>query len=327
MKLLQFTEYGRPDAIRLVEKPDPVAGPGEVVVELEVAALNPSDFMILDGQYAIRPALPSGIGSEGVGHISSTGAGVRSFSAGDRVLIVPSASRGTWAEKTVVNADQVIPVADGTDGQQLSMAGINGLTAVLLLRYGTLTSGEWLAQTAANSGLGAFTRALAVSKGLNVLDVVRRPDVADKLRSTGAQAVVVAGSDLADQARAILGNQKLSLVLDGVGGDSVGQLAALIRPDGHIVSYAALGGQPVAIHPMSLIISNLHLHGLWLERWLQDAPYEDIASAYHEIAPLLADGTLHAPVAATYPLEHFKEALRESRTYHRDGKILFTFTS
>ena len=137
----------------------------------------------------------------------------------------------------------------------------------------------------------------ADTKWLNVIDVVRRPDTADRLRVSGARAVVIAGSDLAEQARAILGSRRLSLVLDGVGGDSVGQL-----------------------------INNLHLHGLWLERWLREASYQDIVTAYQEIAPLLADGTLKAPVAATYGLEDFAEALRESRTYDRDGKIVFTFT-
>ena len=327
MKALQFTEFGQADAVCLVEESEPRPGPGEVVVSLEAAALNPSEFMILDGVYAIRPTLPSAIGSEGVGRLSALGEGVDSMSIGSRVIVVPSGNRGTWREKLVVRADQVVPIQDGGDAVQLSMVGINALTALLLLRHGveTRAPGSWIAQTAANSGLGAYVRALATRGELRVIDVVRRQDAAEELRSAGAQAVLVAGPELADQTRQILEGEQLRLILDGVGGDAVSQLTSWLGPEGHLVSYAALGSEPVVVHPMYLTFGNLHVHGLWLERWLQDAPAAEIVDGYQEVARLVGDGSLHAPVAATFTLDEYESALAQAREFGRDGKVVFTF--
>lgn len=324
MKSLQFTEYGNRGSIALVDVDPPAVGPTQVRVAVEAAPINPSDFLMLAGRYPVHPTLPSPAGAEGVGRVVETGSAVEGVRVGERVLILPSWNPGTWQESVVVEERLALPVADDVDPAQLATVGINAATAVLLLRYGAgLPEGSWVAQTAANSGLGAFVRGLAERAGLRVLDVVRSQDAAATLRAAGAAHVVVSDETLPDQLRDVLGEERVPLLLDGVGGDVVPALAPFLAREADVVSFATLSGVPVAVPIRYLIFGNLHVHGFWLNNWLSTAPRDEIAGLYDEVVGLLAGGRLSVPIEATYPLDEFDKALEHARGYGRSGKILF----
>lgn len=324
MRSVQFSAYGVADFIGLVDAQPGPADAGEVRVAVEAAPLNPSDFMLMDGRYPFRPPLPSPAGSEGVGRVVEIGDGVTSVKVGDRVLVLPSGQPGTWQEEIVVAERFVVRVGRDADPVQLATVGINAATAYLLLRYGSLEPGAWVAQTAANSGLGGFIIALARRAGLRTLNVVRRPEVAGALLDIGADAVVVSDDTLGAQLAEVLGDDRIPLVLDGVGGPVIGELAPFLARDAHIVSFAALSGQPVAVHPMYLNFRNLHLHGFWLNNWLDSAPREQIEEVYAHVIDLIADGTLATGIEATYGLDEYAEAITHARSAGRTGKIVFT---
>jgi mitochondrial enoyl-[acyl-carrier protein] reductase / trans-2-enoyl-CoA reductase len=299
-------------------------GPTQVRVAVEAAPINPSDFLMLAGRYPVHPTLPSPAGAEGVGRVVETGSAVDGVRVGERVLILPSWSPGTWQESVVVEERLVLPVGDDVDRAQLATVGINAATAVLLLRYGAgLPEGAWVAQTAANSGLGAFVRGLAERAGFRVLDVVRSQDAAAALRAAGAAHVVVGDETLPDRLRDVLGEERVPLLLDGVGGDVVPALAPFLAREADVVSFATLSGVPVAVPIRYLIFGNLHVHGFWLNNWLSTAPRDEIAALYDDVVGLLAGGRLSVPIEATYPLEEFDKALEHARAYGRSGKILF----
>jgi mitochondrial enoyl-[acyl-carrier protein] reductase / trans-2-enoyl-CoA reductase len=324
MKSVQFSEYGVPGAIRLVDAEPVRPRAGEVRVAVEAAPLNPSDFMLIDGRYPFRPQLPSPAGSEGVGRVVETGDGVTSVKVGDRVLVLPSGQPGTWQEEIVIAERFVIRVGRDADPVQLATVGINAATAHLLLRYGNPEPGSWVAQTAANSGLGGFVIALARRAGLRTLNVVRRPEVADALLDLGADEVVVSDGTLGEQVAEVLGDDRISLLLDGVGGPVVGDLAPYLGREAHIVSFAALSGQPIAVHPMHLNFRNLHVHGFWLNNWLDSAPRDEIEQVYAHVIDLIADGTLSTGIEATYGLDDHAVAITHARSTGRAGKIVFT---
>ena len=107
---------------------------------MEAAPLNPSDFLLVQGMYGIRPAFPFPMGSEGVGRVAKTGSKVDAALQGKRVLIVPTYEQGTWADQVVVPVRNIVPMSDEADPLQLSMIGINPVTAYLLLnRYERFT--------------------------------------------------------------------------------------------------------------------------------------------------------------------------------------------
>ncbi|MGH9010094.1 MAG: zinc-dependent alcohol dehydrogenase family protein [Acidimicrobiia bacterium] len=327
MNTLQLRAFGKPTtAPELVESEPPVPGPGQVLVALEAAPINPSDLLLITGRYGHRPPLPAPLGAEGVGRIAAVGAGVDPVRIGERVLIVPTLEHGTWQDQTVIDASGAIPVDPAADALQLAMLGINPLTADLLLRRFTdLPPGAWVGQTAANSAVGRYVIALATQAGLRTLNVVRRPEVAAELSELGGDAVVVSGPDLGGELEKALGDEGISLLLDAVGGDVVTELASRLVSGGTLVSYGGMSGAPVVVSPADLIFRDVQVRGFWLKHWLETTPPAEVVASYARLANLVADGTLRAPVAATYPLEQYRDALAHAAQTERAGKVLFAW--
>lgn len=245
---------------------------------------------------------------------------------GKRVLIIPTYEQGTWADQVVAPVRNIVPMSDQADSMQLSMIGINPATAYLLLsRYVCLMPGDWIGQTAANAAMGQYIIALAKLAGVKTLNVVRRKEAAEQVRQWGGDRVVLQGDNLHKDIEEALDGKKLSLVLDTVGGTSVGELAKSLKSGGPIVVYAMQSGQFPAISPKDLIYRGLGLHGFWLINWIRNAPRAEIQEIYQKLGDLVADRSLSAAVEQVYPLDQFKEAFKRSLESNRDGKVLFTF--
>jgi len=327
MRQLQLVAYGEPsDVIELHTVSEPVLGEQDVLLSMEAAPLNPSDFLFVRGKYGIRPALPSAVGAEGVGRVAKIGSRVDVALQSKRVLIVPTYEQGTWADQVVVPVRNIVPMSDEADPLQLSMIGINPATAYLLLkRYVSLMRGDWIGQTAANSAMGQYIIAFAKLAGVKTLNVVRREEAAEQVRQLGGDRVVVQGDNLHKDIEEALDGKKLSLVLDTVGGTPVGELAKSLKSGGSIVSYAMQSGQFPAISPKDFFYRGLSLHGFWLGNWIRNAPRTEVQEIYQKLGDLVADGSLSAAVEHVYRLDQFKEAFKQSLKSNRSGKILFKF--
>jgi NADPH:quinone reductase-like Zn-dependent oxidoreductase len=329
MQRLQLTGHGEPsDVVELRETDEPVIRDNEVLVALEAAPLNPSDFMLVRGNYRFRPTLPCPVGSEGVGRILRSGPNVDDALRGKRVLIVPNNEQGTWADRIIVPIRNIVPLDSDADPVQLSMIGINALTAYLMLsKYVTLMPGDWIGQTAANSAVGEYIAKLAKLAGVKTLNVVRRRDAAEHVRQFGGDRVVVVGDRLQRDIEEALGGQKLSLVLDCLGGAPVGELAKWLKPGGSVACYGIVDGQFPIFSPYEFIFRSLSLHGFSVSNWLRNASRTVIQETYQKLAELVAERSLSVAVDAVYPLDQFKEAFAQSLKSKRSGKILFKFRS
>jgi NADPH:quinone reductase-like Zn-dependent oxidoreductase len=319
--------HGEPsDVIELNTVSEPALGQEDVLITMEAAPLNPSDFLFVSGNYGVRPTFPSSVGAEGVGRVAKIGSKVDVSLRNKRVLIIPNYEQGTWADQVVVPVRNIVPMSDEADPLQLSMIGINPATAYLLLnRYVSLMPGDWIGQTAANSAAGQYIFALAKLAGVKTLNVVRRKEAAEQVRQWGGDRVVLQGDNLLKDIEEALDGKKLSLVLDSLGGAPVGELAKSLKPGGSIVVYAMLSGQFPAIPPGDLIYRGLSLHGFWLINWIRNAPRTEIEEIYQKLGDLVADGSLSSAVDHVYPLDQFKEAFKQSLKSNRSGKILFQF--
>jgi len=327
MRQLQLVAKGEPsDVIKLNTVSEPALGQEEVLVSMEAAPINPSDFLFVRGLYGVQPAFPSPVGAEGVGRVAKIGSKVDVALLGKRVLIIPTYEQGTWADQLVAPVRNLVPIGDEADPLQLSMIGINPVTAYLLLnRYVSLMPGDWIGQTAANSAMGQYIIALARLAGVKTLNVVRREEAAEQVRQCGGNRVVLQGDNLHKDVEEALGGKKLSLVIDTVGGTPVGELVKSLKTGGSIVVYAMQGGQFPAVSPIDFIYRGLSLHGFWLINWIRNAPRAEIQETYQKLGELVADGSLSAAVEHVYPLDQFKEAFEESLKSNRSGKILFKF--
>jgi NADPH:quinone reductase-like Zn-dependent oxidoreductase len=327
MRQLQLVAHGEPsDVIELRKVPEPVLGQEDVLISMEAAPVNPSDFLFVRGTYGIRPAFPSSVGAEGVGRVAKIGSKVDVALRGKRVLIIPTYEQGTWADQVVAPVRNLVPMSDEADPLQLSMIGINPATAYLLLnRYVSLMPGDWIGQTAANAAMGQYIIALAKLAGVKTLNVVRRKEAAEQVRQWGDDPVVLQGDSLHKDIEEALNGKKLSLVLDTVGGTPVGELAKSLKPGGSIVVYGLQSGQFPAMPPKEFIYRGLSLHGFWLINWIRNAPRTEIEEIYQKLGDLVADGSLSAAVEHVYSLDQFKEAFKQSLKSNRSGKILFKF--
>ena len=327
MRQLQLSAHGEPlDVIKLNTVSEPSFGEEDVIISMESAPLNPSDFLFIRGIYGIGPTFPSPVGAEGVGRVTKVGSKVDVALQGKRALILPTYEQGTWADQIVVPVRNIVPLNDKADPLQLSMIGINPATAYLLLnRYISLMPGDWIGQTAANSAMGQYVIKLAKLAGIKTLNVVRRKEAAEQVRELGGDRVVHQGDGLQKDIERALDGKKLSLVLDTVGGTPVGELAKVLKPGGSIVVYALQSGHFPALSPKDFIYRGLSLHGFWLINWIRSAPRAEILEIYQKLGALVEDGSLSAAVEHVYPLEQFKQAFEHSLRSNRNGKILFEF--
>jgi len=324
MKAAQYATRGNPvEVTDVVEMEDPVAGPGEVVIDVEVSPINPSDVLTITGDYGILPKLPALCGNEGVGRVASLGDGVEDLQVGDRVFL--PIGQGTWRTQMTGKAAELVPVPPGTDPLQMSMLGINPPTAYLMLRdFVRLEPGDWMIQNAANSGVGRYAIQLAAAQGVKSINVVRRDDVADELTALGAEAVVTDGDDLAEKVRAVTDGAPLKLGLDAVGGDATMRLGDCLTEGGKVVNYGLLSGQACKLSPAATIFFDVSLHGFWLARWFRTSPIGERIAVMTELGARVATGEMTAAVDSTYDLDDIKAALGRAMADGRDGKVLVT---
>src|SRR5712692_5013658 len=219
MRAVQLTAYGNPgEALKYDDIPAPEApGANQVLIGVEFSPIDPSDLLLANGGYALRPALPAVIGNEAVGRVLEVGPGVQNVRLGDRVLAPLSSF--TWRERMVISADGLFSLPPAADPRQLAMLAINPPTAALLLsEYVNLKPGEWVVQNAANSGVGRWVIAFAKMRGLKTVNIVRRPELVPKLEAIGGDLVVVASPGVSERIKAAVGQAELRLALDGVSG-------------------------------------------------------------------------------------------------------------
>jgi len=321
MRSVQLQNYGSAtQGITVIDLPEPSPpAEGEILVGMAYAPVNLNDILVIQGVFPVHPPLPSPVGNEGVGRVLAVGKGVVNLSVGDSVVL-PLYSF-TWRERMLVSASSVIAVTQSADLQQLAMLRINGVTASLLLsEYVDLTPGDWIIQNAGNSAVARTVSAIAKSRGLKTINLVRRPDAIELAMAAGADAAFVDNEDAAGRVKAMVGERGVKLGLDGVGGAAVGRLAAMLDMNGTIVSYATLGGEVVSsVGVLDVIFKNLTYRGFYLDKPEYDAAIPAIIS---HTADLVATGDLHIPIAAIYSIENVVQAIEHVQ---RGGKALLEF--
>ncbi|AYG59707.1 zinc-dependent alcohol dehydrogenase family protein [Rhizobium jaguaris] len=317
MLAIHLNAYGDPaenlELVNLSEPPAP--GSGEVLVGVEYSPINPADLLLAMGYYALRPALPSVIGNEGVGSVLAIGAGVTNVKIGDR--IIPPLSSFLWRERLVLPAKGLAALPSQADPKQLAMLAVNPVTAALLLsEFKTLKPGDWIVQSAANSGVGRSVIAYAQERGLRTINIVRREELVADLKAKGGDVVLVDGPDIVERAKAPVGNADIAFALDCLSGPATAMLGSILSQGGTLVSYGAMSGMPITVNPGDMIYKALTIRSFFLghEQYAAKLP-----ALIQESANLVASGKLHVPVAATYPLTAIKDAVAHAK---RGGKIL-----
>jgi trans-2-enoyl-CoA reductase len=190
-----------------------------------------------------------------------------------------------------VPAESLVALPEGLDPLQAAMLVVNPATAWRMIHdFVKLQPGDWIVQNAANSGVGRSVIQLAKAIGLRTLNVVRRAELIDELRVSGADVVVTENTDLKADALTLCGSVLPKLGLNAVGGASALNLANALCAGAPLVTYGAMSRQPLKIPNGLLIFKNICLHGFWLRRWKETASRREVRNTYERLAAYLATG-------------------------------------
>lgn len=321
MKAIQLSAYGAPEAVvHLVDIPEPGApDPGQILIDVEAAPIEPSDLYTIMGVYGHLPALPHVLGIQGVGRVSAVGAGVKHLKEGDRVITPPFTP--SWASRIKANPAWLRPLPDG-DLLQLSMLGINPATAHLILtEFVKLRPGDWVLQNSANSGVGRAIIALARVRGYRTVNIVRREELVSELVDAGADIVLVDGPDIEDRIKKATGNASFAVAFDGVGGAATQVLLDCLPVFGTVVVYSGMSGSALTASPPLLVFRSHSIQAFWIFNYLRDPNPDTVAAMYDDLAPLVAAGTYTQPVVDTYGFHEYVEAINVASQYR--GKAIF----
>jgi NADPH:quinone reductase-like Zn-dependent oxidoreductase len=301
-RAVQFDEYGGLDVLQVVEVPDPVPGPGEVLIRVKAASINPGEAKIRDGSLdAMFPAtFPSGEGSDFAGVVEAVGVDVTAVGVGDEVIGY-SDNRNSQAELVVVAAEQLTARPPSVPWEVAGSLHVAGVTAWAAVRAVSLSDGDTVVVAGAAGGVGVFAVQLAAVAGATVIGLAGESKHG-WLRSHNIEPVLY-GDGVEDRIRAAAPDG-VDAFLDLVGG-------------GYVELALALGVAPDRIDTIA-DFEAVSKHGVKGEGSAAGTG----ASTLAELAADVANGSLEVPIAATYPLEQVRDAYAELEQGHTLGKIV-----
>jgi mitochondrial enoyl-[acyl-carrier protein] reductase / trans-2-enoyl-CoA reductase len=320
-----YETHGNPaDVLHVESKPWPTPVPGEAVVRMRAAPINPADLNQIEGKYPIRPELPATPGFEGAGVVVDLDPNVKGLTTG--TLVILPHNIGTWRDAVAVKADELVAVPRGIEPVHAAMLKINPMTAWRLLHdYVDLRKGDWVIQNAANSAAGRAVIQIAHELGNKTVNVVRRAELIDELRAEGGDVVLVDGENLRQQVKDATGGAPIRLGLNAVGGESALRLANCLAPGSTLVTYGAMGLQPLKIPNGLLIFKDLRFRGIWINKWYDSATRQERMEAFRTLFEMAKCGLLKTKVEKAYPLTEVKAAVTHAAQGKRTGKIIFEF--
>ena len=327
MNAIVFDRFGDPrEVLQVRDLPMPEPASGEVRVRMRMSPINPSDLMTIRGQYGRLPKLPATPGFEGVGTIDAVGSGwlakLRGLKPGRRVAVLNSRG-GNWQEFVTLSARQAVPVPDDLPDEQIAAFFVNPATAIVMTQHVLKARAALGMQTAAGSALGRMVIRLGKAAGFRTINIVRRKELAGELKQLGADEVVSSTEEnIVERVTQITGGAMAPYALDCVGGPVVASLVDSLAPQGRVLIYGTLSGEPIPLDPRSLIGGQKTIEGFWLSQWVQQQGIFRMLRLFGQIIAQMRAGVLTSPVAAVYSMDQIQQAIEHVERTARGGKIL-----
>ncbi|HWB08933.1 MAG TPA: zinc-binding dehydrogenase [Pirellulales bacterium] len=318
---------GKPESVEVAEVPVPQPGPGEVLVRLAAAPVNPSDLMFMQGLYGFKKGLPTILGFEGSGTVVAAGRGILPrLLLGRRVACAaadPNARGGTWAEYLATRATLCIPLHKDVDLDRGATLLVNPLTAWGLMEQARRGRHRAVVQTAAASALGRMVVRLGRKFSIATINVVRRAEQVETLKALGAEHVLDSSEPgFDDRLRELCHATGATIGFDAVAGETSGRILRAQPERSRLLVYGALSQEPVQIDPFSLIFERKHVEGFLLTLWLRRKNLLSQLRTAGRVQRLL-DTDLTTEIRAKFPLRQARTALAEYANHMSAGKVLF----
>ncbi|MFI6353955.1 zinc-binding alcohol dehydrogenase family protein [Streptomyces sp. NPDC050743] len=328
MRAVRIEEFGGPEVLVPVEVPDPVPGPGQVLVRIAAAGVNRADALLRAGVYhrAGRPPLIPG--AEAAGTVAAVGEGVSGLRVGQPVMALGGGeSPGFYAELAAVDARHVVGLPDGVGLTEAATLPVAWLSAWYCLRsLARVTEGKTVVVKAAASGVGTAAVQIAARAGARVIALAGSAEKAAWAGEFGA-------SDLVDTSRhadegeveevlRLTGGRGADIVLDTVGGQALGRSLRETAHGGRVVSLANVALEPSTLDTRDFYPKNIAILGFQLTN-LQIHGY-DPRPDLRELAKRVAAGDYRVPVETVLPLEQARAAHERLESRGNRGKIVLS---
>jgi NADPH2:quinone reductase len=324
MRAWRVHELGEPEAVLRLDVVDaPVAGRGEVEVDVAAASLNFPDLLMCRGEYQVRPALPFTPGAEVSGVVRAVGEGVDPALVGRRVIAIPRAGDGGFTERTVVPAATVFPIPDSLDDAAAAALHVTYQTGyVALHRRAAIRPGETLLVHAGAGGVGSAAIQLGLAAGARVIATAGGAEKVEVCRKLGAELVIdYRADDFVDAVKQLTGGRGADVIYDPVGGDTYDRSTKCIAFEGRILIVGFTGGRFAEARTNHVLIKNYSVVGVHWGLYNTLAP--DVVHATHDaLMQLHADGAIAPLISREIPMAEVPAALAQLGNRGTWGKIV-----
>ena len=323
MRSATHDSFGDPAAVlKLADGPTPEPGPGQVRIRVILSPIHNHDLWTVRGSYGYKPTLPAIGGSEAMGVVDALGNGVAGLRLGQRVAA--AGLRGSWAEYALAPAAGLVPLPDAITDEQGAQLIAMPFSAITLLEFLHVSRGDWVIQTAANGAVGKIMAVLAQSRGVRLLNLVRRPEAVEELTAMGMTDVIsTSDPDWVAKARAIIGKDGARAAVDSVGGAVAAGLVDLLGTEGLLVTFGSTTGEDLQLPAGPIIFKHLSVKGFWGAKVMPATPAEDRQRMFGELIGLVMDGKLDLTAGGTFGLDEPTQAVTAALTPGRTGKVMF----
>jgi len=317
MKAIRVTEFGGPEVLQVTEIPDPVPGPGEVLVRVHAAGVNPVETYIRSGKYAALPPLPYTPGNDAAGRIEALGPDVTGVNPGDRVYVAGSIT-GTYAELCLCPAMSVHPLPAAIGFSQGAALGVPYSTAhYALFHRGQARSGETVLVHGGTGGVGLAAIQFARAAGLTVFATGGTEAGRALLQQQGVHAVF--DHSTPDYLAAIndrTGGRGVDLIIEMLANVNLRNDLLLLAAHGRVIVVGSRG--PIEINPRDAMVRDADIRGVMLA---QAAP-EVVQEVHRAIVGGLTDGSLQPVVGRQFALPEAPQAHEAVMAPGAGGKIV-----
>ena len=324
MRALVCKEIGPTDKLVIEEQPDPVAGPGEVLVEVRAAGINFPDILVIQGLYQVKLEPPFIPGNEAAGIVSAVGEGVSQYKPGDRVIIMPEGA--AFAELCAVPVERVIPFPDCLGFEQAAGFTITyGTSYHALKQAAKVQAGETVLVLGAAGGVGITAVEIAKAMGARVIAAASSDEKLEFARSAGADETInYSEESLKDRVKTLTNGKGVDVVYDPVGGDLAQQALRALAWHGRYLVIGFASGDIPAFPANIALLKEASIMGIWWGTWLKKHPAES-AQNMKELFGMVAKGVLTPRVTESWPLENYAEAFASITNRTARGKVILTF--
>ncbi|MES1946890.1 zinc-containing alcohol dehydrogenase superfamily protein [Salinisphaera sp. C84B14] len=321
MRALLCKQFGPPETLVVEEQPTPKVGPKQVLIDVQAAAVNFPDSLIIEDKYQLKPELPFSPGGELAGVVNTVGDEVKHLKAGDNVIAFTG--YGAMAEQIATDANRVIPMPDGVDHVTASAFVMTyGTTYHALADRAELKSGETLLVLGAAGGVGLAAIELGKALGAHVIAAASSEEKLAVCREHGADETInYVEEDLKDAIKARTDGRGVDVVYDPVGGDMTEKALRGTAWRGRLLVIGFAAGE-IPKPPLNLaLLKGCSIVGVFWGSFTQREPEEN-QKQLKQIFAWLAEGKLRPHVSGTYPLERGGEAISVLASRKAAGKLV-----